>query len=251
MMAVRFHSISSNLVDKYMRIRSLIILFVLVILQAGCTLQPPPETWQQTLTRTVNAYAPTAEARLVPYFHRAGVYYPPQQVALLVFKQEKKLELWASDGQRWTWIKTYSILAASGGPGPKLHEGDDQVPEGIYRIVSLNPRSRFHVSMALNYPNDFDREHARFDHRYDLGENIYIHGNSVSVGCIAIGDIAIEELFVLVYKTGLEHVEVIIAPNDLRHAPPPRENNKPVWVPMLYHHLSSALMDFENKNQYA
>jgi hypothetical protein len=228
-----------------MRIFSLIIFFLFAIIQASCTLQQQPQSWPQITASTVNFYAPKAEARLVPYFERAHMSYPPQRLALLIFKKERKLELWANDGCRWALIKTYPVLAASGGPGPKLHEGDDQVPEGIYKIASMNPRSHYHLSLDLNYPNNFDREHARRDHRRHLGENIFIHGWAVSIGCIAVGNQAIEELFVLVYKTGISHVQVIIAPNDLRRALPIKGNNKqPRWLPSLYLSLSRILNNF-------
>lgn len=234
-----------------MRILYLIALLFAIFLQASCSLQPS-EPWRSSTAATVEHYAPAAESRLVPYFQRAGVFYPPQDVALLVFKQEKKLELWANSCGVWKRIKTYPILAASGGPGPKLRAGDDQVPEGIYKIISLNPHSRFHLSLDLDYPNTFDREHAYAEHRYNPGCNIFIHGNDVSIGCIAIGDTAIEELFVLVYKTGLQHVKVIIAPNDLRTERPLKDINKPPrWLPTLYKNISQALMPFGNNEGFA
>jgi murein L,D-transpeptidase YafK len=232
-----------------MRILYLIVVLIAISLQTGCSLQPPAQSWQTLTASTVDYYALSAEARLLPYFQRAGISYPPREVALLVFKQEKKLELWASNGYVWRLIKIYPILAASGGPGPKLREGDDQVPEGIYKITSLNPHSRFHLSLDLNYPNAFDRQHACWDHRCHPGSNIFIHGHAVSIGCIAIGDRAIEELFVLIYKTGLQQVTVIIAPNDLRTEQPLRNRNKsPRWLPLLYRNISQALTPFKGNN---
>lgn len=233
-----------------MRLILLVSVLLFTFLQSGCAFHPP-EQWQMNLAQTVNYYAPAAEARLVPYFQRAGIEYPPQQITLLVFKHERKLELWARDYGAWTYIRTYPIFAASGQPGPKLHEGDDQVPEGIYHIDSINPHSHYHLSLDLDYPNGFDRSHAKMDHRYNLGANIFIHGNALSIGCIAIGDVAIEELFVLVYKTGLPNVAVIIAPNDLRHEVPLQASTRePNWVPLLYRNITLALSDFEG-SQYA
>lgn len=233
--------------DYSVRVLYLIVALIAILLTSSCSLQPPAESWESMTARTVDYYAPAAEARLLPYFQRAGMQYPPQQVALLVFKQEKILELWAKNNNAWVRIKTYRVLAASGGPGPKLREGDDQVPEGIYKIKFLNPRSRFHLSLDLDYPNAFDREHARLEHRYQPGSNIFIHGHAVSIGCIAVGDSAIEELFVLVYKTGLQNVIVIIAPNDLRTEQPLKDRNKPPrWLPVLYHNISQALLPFAN-----
>ena len=63
-------------------------------------------------------------------------------------------------GQAFAFIRSFAILGASGEIGPKLPEGDRQVPEGVYRIVYLNPNSIAHLSLALSYPNPFDRIHA-------------------------------------------------------------------------------------------
>jgi murein L,D-transpeptidase YafK len=134
------------------------------------------------------------------------------------------------------------MLAASGKPGPKLAEGDLQVPEGLYRIESLNPNSSYHLSLRLDYPNEFDRDRAHEDGRIRLGGDIMIHGSNVSIGCIAIGDAAIEEVFVLAAGIGHENVEVILSPSELRtgspsaHAAPVRP-----WVPGLYESIRSAL----------
>ncbi|NJN46820.1 MAG: L,D-transpeptidase family protein [Candidatus Competibacteraceae bacterium] len=95
----------------------------------------------------------------------------------------------------WQPIKHYPVLAASGTLGPKLCEGDRQVPEGIYRIKSLNPNSAYHLSLELDYPNAFDLRQAERDGRNNPGSAICIHGKAVSVGCLAMGDTAIEELY--------------------------------------------------------
>ena len=78
--------------------------------------------------------------------------------------------------------------------GPKLREGDRQVPEGVYTIANMNPNSISHLSLALSYPNDFDRARAAEDGRADntLGGSIMIHGGSGSIGCMAVGDEAAE-----------------------------------------------------------
>ena len=83
--------------------------------------------------------------RLQPRFTAAGIAYPPKSITLLATKQEAELELWASDGEALQYIHTYSILKTSGTTGPKLREGDRQVPEGIYRVVGLNPNSAYHL----------------------------------------------------------------------------------------------------------
>ena len=81
-----------------------------------------------------------------------------------------------------------STPSMSGRLGPKLKEGDRQVPEGLYRVESLNPNSRYHLSLRVNYPNEQDKSYGRLDGRNNLGTDIMIHGKDCSIGCLAMGD---------------------------------------------------------------
>lgn len=126
-------------------------------------------------------------------------------------------------------IASYPIVAASGGPGPKLREGDRQVPEGVYRVEGLNPNSAYHLSIKVGYPNDSDAAHAAAEGRSDPGGDIFIHGKDLSIGCLAIGDDAIEELFVLVEQVGITSADVVIAPHDLRRDPAIPAGEFPQW----------------------
>jgi hypothetical protein len=204
---------------------------------------------RRTISDVLRAIGPEAEARLKPYFEDAGMAYPPRQIALIGLKDEMELELWAEKDAGWVHIRTYEILAASGDTGPKQKVGDHQVPEGIYHITSLNPNSRFHLSMKIDYPNDFDLEKAQEDNRTGLGGDIFIHGKAKSIGCIAIGDKAIEELFVLVAETGIENATIVIAPNDLRRWKPWLDATQeyPSWLPQLYDAISQELSKFREK----
>ena len=171
--------------------------------------------------------------------------YPPPAITLIGLKEEKMLELWATrqNGER-VFIHRYPIQGASGGPGPKLREGDRQVPEGIYKIESLNPNSSFHLSMKVNYPNTFDRKHAEADGRDKPGTNIFIHGKSASVGCLAMGDPAIEELFVLAHRVGLDEITVLIAPRDPRLHKLNAQTNDASWTAALYAELHEAINEY-------
>jgi hypothetical protein len=201
-----------------------------------------------TVDKVIVRCGEEADRRLRPHMEKAGVTYPPEKIALLIFKVERHLELWAGSGQTWTPVKSYPVLAASGRPGPKLREGDRQVPEGIYRIVGLNPRSRFHLSLELNYPNEFDWQKARQDGRENPGSEIFIHGGAASIGCIAIGDEPIEELFVLVARMWPTDVPVVIAPNDLRRKlAPPAVRGDPPWRRELYELLREELAKYPLK----
>lgn len=125
----------------------------------------------------------------------AGVKYPPQQLFLRAFKHEAEIEAWCGDGnQPLKLVKSWQLTARSGDLGPKRREGDRQIPEGCYRVIIFNPKSNFHLSMGLDYPNASDRVLSDAE---KPGHDIYIHGNNMSIGCLAIGDDMIEELYLL------------------------------------------------------
>ena len=197
-----------------------------------------------TLEERLALIAPAAAGRLKPYFVAAAVPYPPAAVTLVGLKSDRVLQLYAkSDAPdaAWKLIHSYPIRAASGHLGPKLAEGDKQVPEGVYGIDLLNPNSKFNVSMRVNYPNAFDRARAAEEHRKDLGGAIMIHGRASSIGCLAMGDPAAEELFTLVHDVGLTNVTVVLAPLDLRTQPRPAIDSAPAWLPDLYDRIEAAL----------
>ena len=204
---------------------------------------PPPRLpGQRTVGDILQGYGAFATRKLNAYFAKAKVSYPPREVTFIALKHEKKLELWARDSGKFRFIRDYHIKAASGAGGPKLRQGDRQVPEGIYRIVELNPNSHYHMSMKLDYPNEFDLFHAFQEGRANPGSDIFIHGKAVSIGCLAMGDEAIEELFVLTAQVGAEHVKVVIAPHDPRIYPLRADSEElPEWTPTLYSMISREI----------
>ena len=198
-----------------------------------------------SVAERVQQFGSRVERRLKPTFEAAGAGYPPEEAAVLAFKDSRTVEVYARNaGHPWRLIKAYPVLAASGAPGPKLKEGDHQVPEGVYRIESLNPNSRFHLSVRLNYPNELDRRMAQADGRTNLGGDIMIHGNSVSVGCLAMGDEAAEDLFVLSALVGKERIKVVISPTDFRRPGARSPVTTPSWIDALYGTLREALRQF-------
>jgi len=204
-----------------------------------------PRAGIKTVENVLNQLGPKIDSHLKPFFDRVGVEYPPSQITLIGLKEEMKLELWAAKGDTWVHVRTYDVFAASGVQGPKQKQGDRQVPEGIYQITALNPNSNYHLSMKLNYPNSYDLEMARNDRRSNLGGDIYIHGNAKSIGCLAIGNAAIEELFVLIAKMGTANVTVLLAPYDLRSGNPNVYlRSDPAWLPTLYANLVQEMEKF-------
>jgi hypothetical protein len=198
---------------------------------------------RHTVAQRMAQYGPAARARWAPWFARAGLTYPPQGLTLVALKDAAELVVYGRDASgAWHRIRRLPVVALSGGPGPKLREGDRQVPEGLYRIESLNPDSLYHLAMRVNYPSPDDRLRAREDGRTQLGGDIMIHGSDGSVGCLAMGDEGIEDLFVLAVDVGHERVRLVFAPTDLRRdptrAPPP---GAPPWVAARYTRLREAL----------
>ena len=185
-----------------------------------------------------------AQQRIRVRFKQAGVAWPPAKIALLALKQGRRLELWTSAHDKWHLIHIYPILGASGTAGPKLRQGDKQVPEGSYKILWLNPKSRYHLSMKLDYPNSDDHRHALEEGRNNPGGDIFIHGKDVSVGCIAIGDPAIEELYTLVQLTGVNKASVHIAPTDPRQRLLSAPQQAPAWLDARYQQLNQLFQQF-------
>jgi murein L,D-transpeptidase YafK len=112
-------------------------------------------------------------------------------VVLRIFKLDSELELWVEKDGRFVRFATYPICLWSGRLGPKLKEGDKQAPEGFYTVASeqLNPNSRWHRAFNLGYPNAFDQAQGRH------GSFLMVHGGCSSIGCYAVTDPVIDELW--------------------------------------------------------
>ena len=205
--------------------------------------EPPPgrlTTVPGTEAEVLRALAGPVREELGAEAERQGLRWPPRRLWLLAFKAERRLEVWAANRTgAYRLLADYPILAASGGSGPKRRYGDNQVPEGVYRLGWLNPRSSYHLGIYVAYPNDEDIEH-RLVPREQMGGDIYLHGSSVSIGCLAMGDRAIESLFYLAGRA--EQRRILIAPCDLRVATPPRGAEP--WIDALYARLRSQLAEF-------
>jgi murein L,D-transpeptidase YafK len=116
-------------------------------------------------------------------------------IFIRIFKQSGELEVWLQNTATadWTLFRTYPICNYSGDLGPKLREGDRQSPEGLYEVrqKQLHPTSRYHLAFNLGFPNAFDRANGR------SGSYLMVHGNCVSVGCYAMTNRGIEEIYAL------------------------------------------------------
>jgi murein L,D-transpeptidase YafK len=147
----------------------------------------PPES---TLSKhAITRRAPALKVDLAAADLRLGA-----PIFLRILKRPGALEVFVeNDAKRFVHFRSFPICAFSGDLGPKLRTGDGQAPEGFYAVNErrMNPYSSYHLSFDLGYPNAFDRAHGR------TGSALMVHGNCVSVGCYAMGDDAIEELWTM------------------------------------------------------
>lgn len=173
------------------------ILLVTTFLFAGYFVyaQPSFVEFQQSYPRVATALR-LKEDSLKKQFSRAGLQWPAKQMYVRSFKYDSQLEVWVRDSYKepFKLFKTYKVCAMAGSLGPKRMQGDYQVPEGFYYINEFNPRSAYHLSLGLNYPNASDKI---LSDSLQPGGDIYIHGSCLTVGCIPIQDAQIEELYVL------------------------------------------------------
>lgn len=180
--------------------------------------------------------------RLKPNLERIGLVELPKKIQFLAFKEEGILEVYAKIDGEFRLLIVYPFTGFSGGLGPKLKQGDKQIPEGIYKIEYLNPNSSFHLSMKVSYPNKFDISKSKFQNVKALGGDIFIHGKAVTIGCIPIGDEAIEELFLLAKNALDQEIKVIMAPRDFRENPSFPEVKRINWEQELYTLIKEELM---------
>lgn len=141
----------------------------------------------------------------------AGAGQIGSPVFVRIFKREGVLELFVRQSGRYALKKTYHICKMSGRVGPKVKNGDYQAPEGFYSVTArqLNPKSQYHLAFNVGYPNAFDRQNGR------TGSAIMVHGDCVSIGCFAMTNKGIEEIYGYVaaaLKNGQREVPVHIFP---------------------------------------
>jgi len=153
-------------------------------------------------------------------------------ILVRIYKEENTLEVWKQDRTgKFALLKSYAICKFSGKLGPKIMQGDHQAPEGFYDITpgQLNPNSSQYLAFNVGFPNAFDRSLGR------TGSFLMVHGGCSSVGCYAMTDYQMEEIYGLVdeaFKGGQDKIQLAAFPfrmttqNLARHADNP---NVPFW----------------------
>lgn len=169
----------------------------------------PPRSGDVTALKSYQYSMPRVSAALMKYeqslrkeFKQKNLNYDASEVYVRSFKSQNEMEVWVrnNDQDTFTLFKTYKICALSGVLGPKRVEGDRQVPEGLYFITDFNPKSDFHLSMYVNYPNYSDK---LLSDPVKPGGDIYIHGGCFTVGCMPLTDDVIQEVYTLCLNSRL------------------------------------------------
>lgn len=153
------------------------------------------ENYQFAAPRVAQAYA---QYRPIwqQVFKEKNMSWPPKDILIRSFKGSNEMEIWARDEGVDTYrlVQEFPVCAISGSLGPKRWEGDLQIPEGYYFISNFNPRSAYHLSLMLNYPNYSDLIKGN---KVKPGGDIYIHGGCVTVGCLPMTDDGIKRIYTL------------------------------------------------------
>ncbi|SEM89503.1 L,D-transpeptidase catalytic domain [Pseudorhodobacter antarcticus] len=129
-------------------------------------------------------------------------YNGPAVTKVVVHKADREMQLFHNEKV----LKTYKISLGFAPVGHKQIEGDGKTPEGLYYIDRRNPRSRFHLSIGISYPNKADIAYAKSIGKQPGGE-IFIHGKTGykgdnkgdwTWGCIAVPDRQMEDIYAMV-----------------------------------------------------
>jgi murein L,D-transpeptidase YafK len=180
---------------------------VLCLAFLECEVTEPPGE-RVTVARTEK------DILLAALFKKKKLQYPPRDLFIRAFKAERLLEVWARNNSQEAYrlVKIYSVCARSGKLGPKFKEGDKQTPEGFYFINKFHQESIYYLALGLNYPNESDLIRAD---PVEPGSDIYIHGECFSLGCLAMTNNRIKEIYWLAWQAhsaGQEKIQVHIFP---------------------------------------
>ena len=190
--------------------------FLIIIFLSGAQVTDAQNSFlqsQKASFRVANAFT-NKEEMLRKESASKSLEWPAKYVFIRSFKFDSQLEVWVKNDpkEKYKLFKTYRVCMQSGTMGPKRLQGDYQVPEGFYYINEFNPRSNYHLSLGLNYPNASDRI---LSDSMRPGSGIYIHGSCVSVGCVSVNDNDIEEIYIVssyAKAAGQEFIPVHIFP---------------------------------------
>lgn len=216
---------------------SICLLILAGPLSVGAVEIPESRRSRESITRVAPRLKEELAARQLEY---------GSPIFIRIFKESMELELWVEGPEEFELFRVYEICAMSGDLGPKTRTGDNQAPEGFYFVTPgrLNPSSRFHLSFNLGYPNSYDRYHGR------TGSALMVHGACVSIGCFAMTDQKIEEIYALadaMFRQGHGFFRVHVFPFRMTAARLEKESESS-WLG-FWRNLKSGYDYFEGKKR--
>jgi murein L,D-transpeptidase YafK len=148
---------------------------------------------QLQYSRVRTAYAEKEDAATALLTEK-GIDRESMKIYIRALKLSEVMQVWVTDknSAEYQLLVEYKFCTNSGKLGPKRKQGDYQIPEGFYHVDRFNPHSAFYLSLGINYPNNSDR---KLSPHSNLGGDIFLHGDCVSIGCIPITDEKIKELY--------------------------------------------------------
>lgn len=175
-------------------------------------------------------------------------FTPGTPVYMRIFKQSAIMQMWLRDdiSGKYSLYKTYPICKYSGTLGPKLREGDLQSPEGFYVVEPqwMNPNSQYHLAFNIQFPNKYDRSYGR------TGSHIMVHGDCKSIGCYAMTNNQMEEIYAIVelaHQGGQHSVPIDIFPFHMTEENMLAHINSP-WY-MFWRNLQQGYLLFEETRE--
>ncbi len=170
------------------------LLFILITFSTLCFSPCPGVTAQFEFPRNIKSeeIIRRITPKVIAQFIKKDLTYGAP-IFIRIFKESFELELWVKNGEKFKLFKKYFICDLSGTLGPKIREGDQQAPEGFYSVAhdQLNPWSQHHLSFNLGYPNKYDLAYRR------TGSSLMVHGECNSIGCFAMSNFRIEEIYTI------------------------------------------------------
>jgi murein L,D-transpeptidase YafK len=170
------------------------VLLTLLILTTAFNRQTDFLSEQKKYERVKIAYKESGNL-VTAELKKQNIQQDKLNILLMAYKEEQLLDIYAKNKSDNTYKKilSYTICARSGELGPKRKQGDNQVPEGFYHIDRYNPASFFYLSLGINYPNQSDRKKSNAK---NLGGDIFIHGECVTIGCLPMTNDMIKEIYI-------------------------------------------------------
>jgi hypothetical protein len=192
-----------------------------------------------TVGQALAKFGPAARQKLKAEFEAKHIAYPPSYLTFVGLKTERQVCLFAGQ-EKPVLIARFPLVTFSGALGPKLREGDGQIPEGVYAIDGL--AASFRLALMVGYPNKFDRQKAELDKRTRLGGEILIHNGVHSSGCLVLSMDDMSQLFTAAHDVGTSNTVLIIAPCNLAAKSADVDcKAQPAWLPELYNSLRERL----------